>query len=98
MAPGSRSTRRSWAAALRAVLVRPVLWRTAARQARRTVARGWWRRRPFLPLPDPGYLRFRLETQYGEGGAPAARDLVTYLEWCRAEDRGTAAGGRQSRR
>jgi hypothetical protein len=45
----------------------------------------WWRRPPFLPLPDRSYLRFRLETQYGGGRAPDPADLVTYLEWCRAE-------------
>jgi hypothetical protein len=47
----------------------------------------WWRRAPFLPLPDAAYLRFRLETQYGRDGAPAAGDLVTYLTWCRSERR-----------
>jgi len=35
---------------------------------------------PFLPVPDRAYVRFRLETQYGTHGAPAPRDLVTYLE------------------
>jgi hypothetical protein len=34
-------------------------------------------------------VRFRLETQYGSDGAPAPGDLVTYLEWCRAEQRNT---------
>jgi hypothetical protein len=47
---------------------------------------GWWRRPPFLPVPDPDYLRFRLETAYGGTGEgpfePA--DLVAYLRWCRA--------------
>ena len=43
----------------------------------------WWRRPPFLPLPDPDYLRFRLETQYGAAGRPEPDDLVAYLEWCR---------------
>lgn len=41
---------------------------------------------PFLPIPDRAYLRFRLETQYGADGAPAPRDLATYLRWCRAQD------------
>lgn len=65
----------------------PALWPTAARQLRRTTRRGWWRRAPFLPIPDRAYLRFRLETQYGGDGGPAPRDLVTYLEWCRTERR-----------
>jgi hypothetical protein len=46
---------------------------------------GWWRRPPFLPTPDPGYLRFRLQTAYGDDGVepPTPGDLVTYLRWCR---------------
>jgi hypothetical protein len=72
-----------------AVLVRPWLWWTALRQLGRLAPPRWWRRAPFLPLPTPAYLRFRMETQYGASGAagadgPAgARDLITYLEWCR---------------
>ena len=34
------------------------------------------------PLPDPAYLRFRLETQYGTDRAPDPDDIVTYLHWC----------------
>jgi hypothetical protein len=62
----------------------PSLWPTAARQVRRLAAPGWWRRRPFLPLPDQAYLRFRMQTAYGDGGHdPEPDDLVTYLRWCR---------------
>ena len=68
-----------------AVVVRPGLWATAARQLFILAAPGWWHRRPFLPLPDPAYLHFRLVTQYGDGGHPPdPADLVTYLRWCRA--------------
>jgi len=68
-----------------AVLRRPWLWPTAARAARRMVPDGWWRRRPFLPLPSPAYLRFRLVTMYGGSGDGPVRpdDLVAWLEWCR---------------
>jgi hypothetical protein len=67
-----------------AVLRRPDLWTTALRQARRTAAPGWWRHRPFLPVPTDDYLRFRLLTQYGDAdAAPEPRDAITYLEWCR---------------
>ena len=68
---------------------RPGLWPTAARQAVRLVPRGWWRRAPFLPVPDAGWLRFRLEAQYGEDGTGPVRpeDLVAFLEWCRVQDR-----------
>jgi hypothetical protein len=68
-----------------AVLRHPSLWATAVRQLVRLTPRGWWRRRPFLPVPDAAYLRFRLITAYGgEGGEPRPEDLITYLHWCRA--------------
>jgi hypothetical protein len=71
-----------------AVVRRPWLWWTALRQAFRLAPNGWWRRAPFLPLPDERYLRFRLETQYGNAmQSTEPRDLVTYLAWCRAYQR-----------
>ena len=72
--------------AVAAVLPHPSLWLTGMRQARRLAAPGWWRRPPFLPLPAPDYLRFRMETAYGGAGdqEPVAEDLVTYLRWCRS--------------
>lgn len=66
-----------------AVVVRPWLWPVAVAQGARLARKGWWRRAPFLPLPDPDYLRFRLETAYGRHGQPEARDVVAYLRWCR---------------
>jgi hypothetical protein len=72
-----------WLRAALLVLARPSLWITAVRQALRLARRRWWTRAPFLPVPDPDYLRFRFETQYGATGRPDAHDLVTYLEWCR---------------
>jgi hypothetical protein len=73
-----------WIHASFLVLGRPHLWSTAARQGRRLARPGWWRRAPFLPLPDADYLRFRFETQYGLDGRPDPADVVLYLEWCRA--------------
>jgi hypothetical protein len=68
-----------------AVLAHPVLWRTAIRQVLVLAAPGWWRRPPFLPLPDPAYLRFRLQTAYGDPDRPPEpADVITYLHWCRA--------------
>jgi len=68
-----------------AVLVRPSLWGTAVRQVAVLAAPGWWRRAPRLPLPDADYLRFRLQTAYGDPDrAPEPEDVVTYLHWCRA--------------
>lgn len=67
-----------------AVAVRPVLWPTALRQLRIMAPAGWWRRRPYLPLPAPAYLEFRLKTAYGDDRAPEVADVITYLHWCRA--------------
>lgn len=74
----------SWPGAVLAVCVRPRLWWVALRQLARTVRPGWWRRPPFLPLPDRAYLHYRSETAYGSRGAPTPSELVTYLEWCRS--------------
>jgi hypothetical protein len=72
------------AATVRALLRRPTLWPVAARQAWRLAPAGWWRHRPHLPVPDPAYLRFRFQTQYGDASrAPEPDDVVAYLEWCR---------------
>ena len=89
--------RRGWVPATWAVVRRPSLWGTAARQASRLARPGWWRRRPFLPLPDPGYLRFRMQTAYGEAGQqpPVASDLVAYLHWCREHPRATGGLARR---
>ena len=67
-----------------AVALRPRLWRVAVAQMLRLAAPGWWRRWPLLPLPDPDYLRFRLQTAYGDRRVgPEPEDVVAYLEWCR---------------
>lgn len=59
---------------------------------------GWWQRPPFLPVPDPAYTAFRLETQYGDEGAMTGADLVRYLAWCREEERAIAASRSDARR
>ena len=80
--------RAGWTRASLAVVARPTLWLTAARQAHRLAHPGWWRHPPFLPVPDRAYLAFRLETQYGAATArPDPDDLVAYLRWCRTQDR-----------
>lgn len=71
-----------------AVLRHPSLWPTAVVEYRRMVPDGWWRMRPWLPVPDRAMVRFRTTTQYGDpdhGLEPA--DVVTWLRWCRAENR-----------
>ena len=76
---------RRWAPAVAAVAARPALWPTGVRQLLRLAPTGWWRRAPFLPVPDAGYLGFRMQTAYGDrDAAPRPGDVVTYLHWCRA--------------
>jgi hypothetical protein len=44
---------------------------------------GWWRRVPFLPVPDRSYLRFRIVTHLGDADRrPTADDVLNYLTWC----------------
>jgi hypothetical protein len=78
---------RSWVGpAVAAVAVRPRLWGVAVAQALRLAPTGWWRRWPPLPRPAPEYLRFRMQTAYGDPDArPSPADLVAYLEWCRGK-------------
>lgn len=45
-------------------------------------ARRWYRRPPFLPLPPRSYVRWRMETAYGDPEAvPAADEMERYLVW-----------------
>ena len=84
--PGSPAPLRARAVvdAAAAVVVRPWLWGTALRQVLVLATPAWWRRRPFLPLPDPAYVAFRLQTMYGDPAhRPVPADVVAYLRWCR---------------
>ena len=48
-------------------------------------ARGWYRSPPFLPLPPPEYLRWRMYTAFGnEDSLPTAPEVVRYARWRRA--------------
>jgi hypothetical protein len=68
------------------VVRHPRLWPVAVGQWRRLTPRGWWRRAPFLPVPAPEYVRFRLVTQYGgTQHAPSGQDVLHYLAWCRRQ-------------
>jgi len=70
-----------------AVIVRPRLWGISMVMLWRMASRRWWRRAPFLPVPDEKFLRFRLVTMYGGNGAPESdrigADVVAWLDWCR---------------
>ena len=46
--------------------------------------RGWLRRAPFLPIPDPTYLRWRMYTAYGHDDAvPPMDDVIRFARWRR---------------
>lgn len=46
--------------------------------------RRWWAQRPFLPLPDRAYLRWRMYTAYAdEAAVPPADDVVRFARWRR---------------
>ena len=78
----------SWTAlyarlALRA-LVNPRLAVDLVRLAWSFRRRDWYRRPPFLPLPPPEYMRWRMFTAYGdETAVPPVEDVVRFARWRR---------------
>lgn len=67
---------------IRALVTRPDLWATAAMSGLSLAPTGWWRRKPFLPVPSPDWTHFRLVTAYGgDGSELRPSDVVTWLEW-----------------
>ena len=95
VSPSTVSPRALGAGVVAAVVRRPDLWWAALATAGRLAAPGWWRRPPYLPLPDADLWSFRMVTAYGTTDArPEPADVVAYLEWCR----GTARSTRTHRR
>lgn len=75
--------RLSLALAARSV-VNPALAVDLVSVAWRFRARDWYRHAPFLPLPDPTYLRWRMYTAYGDFDAvPSPDEVVRYAKWAR---------------
>jgi hypothetical protein len=67
-----------------AVARRPHLWGIAVREVVRHTPSGWWRRSPWLPVPDTDWVRFRQTTATGNPDAPLdPDDVVEWLEWAR---------------
>ena len=67
-----------------AVARRPRLWPAGLRAYVTHVPPRWWASAPFLPVPDRAWIRFRLQTAYGDPAhAPAPDDVVAWLEWSR---------------
>lgn len=61
---------------------RPSLALDLARVGWRFRNRHWYRRPPFLPLPDREYVRWRMDTAYGSPDAiPPAGDVERYARW-----------------
>ena len=65
-------------------LVNPRLGFDLVRTAWAFRRRRWWAKAPFLPLPDPTYLRWRMYTAYAdELAVPPAEDVVRFARWRR---------------
>ncbi|HEY0528499.1 MAG TPA: hypothetical protein VGD02_06695 [Gemmatimonadaceae bacterium] len=63
-------------------LRRPRLLSQLARISWRFRSNGWYKRFPFLPLPDPTYLRWRMYTAYGDYDAlPSVTDVERFARW-----------------
>ena len=64
------------------LVARPELWFTAFRQLFSLAESGWWKRLPFLPLPNQELIEFRSKTQYGflETEIEAV-DVLAWLVW-----------------
>jgi hypothetical protein len=61
---------------------RPRLAVDLIRVAWRFRSNKWYRQFPFLPLPDPTYLRWRMYTAYGDYNAvPSVTDVERYARW-----------------
>lgn len=74
---------------------RPYLAGLLLRSAWRFRRRGWLSRPPFLPLPPPEYLDWRMHTAYGDESAHVPpRELERYLRWMRHD--GIRAGRAES--
>jgi hypothetical protein len=60
----------------------PALGVALIRVAWRFRSREWYRRPPFLPMPDRRYLKWRMYTAYGdENIVPPADDIARYARW-----------------
>jgi len=66
------------------VVVRPYLWPTAVGALFALARSGWWKRPPFLPIPDPAVVSWRVTTAYGQPDMTLVdADLLSYLRWRR---------------
>jgi hypothetical protein len=70
------------------ILRRPWLWAEGMRTLVAVAPPGWWRRAPYLPIPDVAYADWRLATAHGDSEMPLHPDeLIRYLEWRKRQHR-----------
>lgn len=75
-------------------LRRPRLWPALLSAAWAFRSRDWYRKAPFLPLPSKAYMRWRLETAYGEpDAAPPADEIARFVTWSADMRRRMRPGG-----
>jgi hypothetical protein len=80
--------RRTWPRLVFALLLRAAVNPRLALDLVRTYwafrRRHWWRRPPFLPVPDRTYLRWRMYTAYAdEEAVPPVEDVIAFARWRR---------------
>lgn len=76
------SWRRLFIALVAQSVAHPATGVALARVGWRFRRRDWFRRFPFLPLPDPAYMRWRMYTAYGRDDAvPPADDVIRFARW-----------------
>ena len=70
------------------ILMHPSIYFIALVQIKAFIRKNWYAHFPYLPIPYVPYLRFRMETLYGNSSAlPPTDDLIDYLKWCRNQRR-----------
>ena len=82
--PGSYQAGRMGTIFVRVAVRHPSLAWEAIRLAAATAAPGWFRKAPFVPRPEPGYLDWRMLTAYGRpDSTPTEREVEEFLRWRR---------------
>lgn len=67
-------------------IVQPRLAVALVRVAWRFRSRNWYARFPFLPVPDPTYVKWRMHTAYGDNDAvPSADEVERYALWATSD-------------
>ena len=67
-------------------LIHPTLGIALLRVSWRFRNRHWYRRFPFLPIPDRQYIQWRMYTAYGDADVvPPALDIERYARWATSD-------------